>query len=254
MIQARSKVVAVTGALGGIGSAIVMRSLRDGMRVALLDLDAQKGASTAAALRADGHDVVFACADVSDYAQCEAACREIEGALGPIDTLILNAGISPKTEGKKAPIYELAPEEWQRVVGVNLNGAYNMCRIASPGMVERRYGRIVTMSSVAANAYLDLVAAHYSATKGALLSFTRHLAGELGPFGITVNGLAPGRIDTPLLKTVSDELNDAVIANTPLRRLGTPEEVAAACAFFVSEDAAFITGQILDVAGGWMMT
>ena len=254
MTHTKSKVAVVTGALGGIGSAIVARCLRDGMRVALLDVDAHIGASTAAALRCDGHDVVFACADVADYAQCDAACRHIEAALGPIDTLILNAGISPKTNGKKAPIYELAPEEWQRVVGVNLNGAYNMCRIVTPGMVERRHGRIVTMSSVAANAYLGLVAAHYSATKGALISFTRHLAGELGPYGITVNGLAPGRIDTPLLKTVSNELNDEVIAATPLRRLGTADEVAAACAFFISDDAGFITGQILDVAGGWMMT
>lgn len=249
-----NKVVVVTGALGGIGSAIVTRYLNQGMQVALLDFDAQAGAEKAAALRAQGHRVVFACADVSDFGQCEAACQQIEQALGPIYALVLNAGISPKKEGKKAPIHEMDAAEWRRVVGVNLDGAFNLCRIVSPGMVQRRSGRIVTMSSVAGKAFLDLVGVHYSATKGALIAFTRHLAGELGPYGITVNGLAPGRIDTPLLKTVSAELNEAVIADTPLRRLGTPDEVAAACAFFTSDDAGFITGQVLDVAGGWMMT
>jgi 3-oxoacyl-[acyl-carrier protein] reductase len=248
------KVVVVTGALGGIGSAIVARYLNDGMKVGLLDFDAAAGAKKAAALREEGHQVFFACADVSDFAQCEAACREIEQALGPVYALVLNAGISPKKDGKKAPIYEMDEDEWRRVVGVNLDGAFNLCRIVSPGMVQRRSGRIVTMSSVAGKSFLDLVGVHYSATKGALIAFTRHLAGELGPYGITVNGLAPGRIDTPLLKTVSVELNEAVIADTPLRRLGTPGEVAAACAFFTSDDAGFITGQVLDVAGGWLMT
>lgn len=249
-----NKVVVVTGALGGIGSAIVLRYLKDGMKVALVDFDAVAGAKKVAELREQNHAVFFACADVADFAQCEAACRDIETALGPIHTLILNAGISPKRAGKKSAIYEMDAEEWRQVIGVNLHGAFNFCRIVSPGMVQRRSGRIVTMSSVAGKSFLDLVGAHYSATKGALIAFTRHLAGELGPFGITVNGLAPGRIDTPLLKTVSPERNDAVIADTPLRRLGTPEEVAAACAFFTSDDAGFITGQILDVAGGWLMT
>ena len=253
-MKKNNRVALVTGALGGIGSAIVARYLSEGIKVGLVDLDEQAGALKAEALRNDHHDVFFAGADVADYGQCAAACQQIEAALGPIDILILNAGISPKKDGKKAPIYEMDEAEWQRVVGVNLNGAFNLCRIVSPGMVQRRRGRIVTMSSVAGKAYLDLVAVHYGATKGALIAFTRHLAGELGPFGITVNGLAPGRIDTPLLKTVSAELNAAVIADTPLRRLGTPEEVAAACAFFTSDDASFITGQVLDVAGGWMMT
>ena len=248
------RVVLVTGALGGIGSAIVARYLKEGMKVGLVDFDAKAGEQRINALRTEYHNVFFACADVSDFEQCQLACQQIEAALGPIDTLILNAGISPKKDGKKAPIFEISEDEWRLVVGVNLNGAFNFSRILSPGMVQRRRGRIVTMSSVAGKAYLDLVGAHYSATKGALIAFTRHLAGELGPYGITVNGLAPGRIDTPLLKTVSTELNDAVIADTPLRRLGTPDEVAAACAFFTSDEAGFITGQVLDVAGGWLMS
>jgi 3-oxoacyl-[acyl-carrier protein] reductase len=249
-----NRVVLVTGALGGIGSAIVARYLKEGMKVGLVDFDAEAGEQRVGALRRENCDVFFAHADVSDFEQCQLACQDIETALGPIDTLILNAGISPKKDGKKTPIFDMPEEEWRRVIGVNLNGAFNFCRIVSPGMVQRRSGRIVMMSSVAGKAYLDLVAAHYSATKGALIAFTRHLAGELGPYGITVNGLAPGRIDTALLKTVSAELNEAVIEDTPLRRLGTPDEVAAACAFFTSDEAGFITGQVLDVAGGWLMS
>jgi 3-oxoacyl-[acyl-carrier protein] reductase len=120
-------------------------------------------------------------------------------------------------------------------------------------MVEQRFGRIINMSSVAGSAYLPLVAAHYSATKAAIIGFTRHLAGELGAYGITANALAPGRIETPLLKTVASAANEAVIADTPLLRLGQPCEVADAACYLSAPDSAFITGQVLDVAGGWLM-
>lgn len=148
----------------------------------------------------------------------------------------------------------MAPEEWQRVVAVNLHGVFNLVRLLSPGMVERRFGRIVSMSSVAGKAYLDIVAAHYSTTKAALIGMTRHLAGELGPHGITVNALAPGRIDTPMVAGAPHEANEAVVSATPLRRLGRPDEVADACLFLTSRQSDFVTGQVIDVAGGWLMT
>ena len=111
------------------------------------------------------------------------------------------------------------------------------------------------MSSVAGKAYLDIVAAHYSTTKAALIGMTRHLAGELGPYGIRCStALAPGRIDTPMVAGVAREANDAVIAQTPLRRLGSPAEVASVCLFLTSAEANFVTGQVVDVAGGWLMT
>ena len=249
------RVVLVTGGCGGIGAAIVERYAAEGASVGIVDFNAEAGERQAAEWRGKGCRVHFAAADVADYASCEQAQREIESALGAIDILVNNAGISPKHDGKPAPVHLMDPAEWQRVVGVNLTGAFNFARLLSGGMIERRYGRIVSLSSVAGKAYLgDIVACHYSTTKAALIGFTRHLAGELGPHGITVNALAPGRIATPLVRTVSDAMNNAVADVTPLRRLGEPSEVADVCCYLTSPDAAFVTGQVIDVAGGWLMT
>lgn len=253
-MQHQHRVVLVTGAAGGIGAAIAEAYALDGAAVGLVDFDAPAGAALAQRLASAGHRVHFVAADVGRYADCDAACRSIEAALGPIDTLVNNAGISPKHGGQPAPIWQMDPAEWRRVVDVNLNSAFNLVRLLAPGMVERRFGRIVSMSSVAGKAYLDIVAAHYATTKAALIGMTRHLAGELGPHGITVNALAPGRIDTPMVAGAPAAANAAVVGATPLRRLGRPDEVAQACLFLSSKQADFITGQVLDVAGGWLMT
>ncbi|WP_027780517.1 SDR family oxidoreductase [Paraburkholderia caledonica] len=250
----QNRVVVVTGAVGGIGSAIVERYIREGASVGVVDFNEKVGAQRVSEWAAKGAKVHFVAADVGKYEDCERAVESVASRLGDVDTLVLNAGISPKHEGQPKRIFEMDRAEWAQVVDVNLNSAFHFCRIASPSMVKRGFGRIVTMSSVAGKAYLDIVGAHYSTTKGALIAFTRHLAGELGPHGITVNGLAPGRIDTPLLKTVSGDANAAVVAVTPLRRLGTTDEVASVCAFLTSADSSFVTGQIIDVAGGWLMT
>ena len=249
------RVVLVTGGSGGIGAAIVARFVAEGAAVGIVDINADAGERQAAEWRDKGARVHFAAADVADHASCEQAQRAIETALGPVDILINNAGISPKHDGKPAGIHAMDPAEWQRVVGVNLNGAFNFSRLLTGGMIARRYGRIVSLSSVAGKAYLgDIVGCHYSATKAALIGFTRHLAGELGPHGITVNAVAPGRIATPLLRSVSAAANQAVVDVTPLRRLGEPSEVADVCCYLTSPDAAFVTGQVVDVAGGWLMT
>lgn len=248
------RVVLVTGGGGGIGRAIVEQYARSGAAVGVVDRDPASATDMVDQLTAQGHCIHFAAADVGQFKDCQAACRSIEAALGPIDTVVNNAGISPKHHGKPVPVWQMELDEWHRVVDVNLNSVFHFTRILAPGMVERRFGRIVSMSSVAGKAYLDIVAAHYSTTKAALIGLTRHLAGELGPHGITVNALAPGRIDTPMVAGAPREANEAVIATTPLRRLGQPVEVAQACLFLTSDQASFITGQVIDVAGGWLMT
>ncbi|WP_109511671.1 SDR family oxidoreductase [Pseudomonas ovata] len=247
------RVVLVTGAAGGIGAAIARLYCEEGARVGLLDFDAQSVSRQADSLRTEGYQVAWAQADVADFGQCQHACEQLAGVLGPIDTLINNAGVSPKHNGAPSRIWEMDPQEWERVVGINLSGSFNLVRALTPSMVQQRFGRIVNMSSVAGSAFLPIVAAHYSASKAAIIGFTRHLAGELGPLGITANALAPGRIETPMVQSVSAQANQRVVDETPLRRLGTPREVAQAACFLTSGDSAFITGQVLDVAGGWLM-
>jgi 3-oxoacyl-[acyl-carrier protein] reductase len=250
----QNRTVLVTGGASGIGAVLVERYAAEGASVGFVDRDAQAGKALADRLNALGHRVSFAGADVAELDACRQACLLIEGQLGPVDTLVNNAGMSPKHDGLPAPIWRMDPQEWHRVIDVNLNSTFNFCRVLTPGMVERRFGRIVSMSSVAGKAYLDIVAAHYSTTKAAIIGLTRHLAGELGPHGVTVNALAPGRIDTPMVAGAPAEANAAVIASTPLRRLGKPVEVADACLFLTSARAGFITWQVIDVAGGWLMT
>jgi 3-oxoacyl-[acyl-carrier protein] reductase len=249
-----NKVALVTGAGRGMGQAIADAHAAAGAKVAYLDHDLELAKEAVAAARTRGWSAVACAADVADFGSVSAACAQAEHELGPIDILVNNAGVSPKTAGRKADIWEMDPLEWRRVIDVNLTGAFNCTRAAVPGMRARRSGRIVNISSVAGKTYCDFVGAHYAATKAALIGFTKHLAGELGPFGITVNALAPGRIDTPMARGVAPHVNEAVRQVTPLRRLGMPEEVAAACLFFTSDAARFITAQVCDVSGGWLMT
>jgi 3-oxoacyl-[acyl-carrier protein] reductase len=247
----KDQVAIVTGAVGGIGSAIVEGFLAEGGRVGLIDFNAQGGQAYEKELRKRGHGVCFVHADVARFEECH---ERISAELGPATILVNNVGISPKTDGRALKVWEMPPREWENVVAVNLNSVFYMTHLATPHMVRERQGRVINMSSVAGRAYCDIVAAHYAATKAGLIGLTRHWAAELGEHQVTVNALAPGRISTPLLKTVPKEINDAVAQVTALRRLGTPEEVADACLFFASDQARFVTGQVLDVAGGWLMT
>ena len=242
-------VAVVTGGGQGIGAAIARALAARGARVAVLDVD-----GAAAQRVADEVDGMSAVCDVADWAAVDAACSVVEQALGTPTILVNNAGISPKHDGAPAASHAMDPAEWARVIGVNLNGAFHLVRRLSPGMIVARQGRIVMMSSVAGKAHIPFVGAHYSATKAALIGLTRHLAAELGPHGITVNGIAPGRIDTALARTVGAAVNEAIVAATPLRRLGTAEDVAAMACVLTGPDTLFGTGQTVDVAGGWLMT
>ncbi len=242
-------VALVTGGGRGIGAAVAAELAARGARVAVLDADA--GLAAEAARTCGGH--AEAC-DVTDRAAVERACAAAEPALGPVDILVNNAGISPKREGKPVPVWEMDGADWDAVVSVNLTGCFNMARRLTPGMVARERGWIVNMASVSGRVWTPLVGGHYTATKTALVGLTRHWAGELGPHGVRVNAVAPGRIATPMAKLSAPETNRAIVAATPLGRAGEPEEVARAVCFLSGPDAGFVTGAILDVSGGWMMS
>ena len=247
--------VLVTGAASGIGACISKQYVQEGATVVLIDVNADALVAHADSLSGLGGHTVWATADVADYNQCAQALEQVRAKLGAnVDTLINNAGISPKKNGKPVNFWEMDPDEWHRVVGVNLHGAFNWSRLVSPAMVQNRFGSIVNMSSVAGKAFVNFTAAHYGTTKAALIGMTRDLAGELGPHGITVNAISPGRINTPLMRTAPNETNQAVIQETALRRLGDPQEVAEMACFLTSAESRFVTGQVIDVAGGWLMT
>ena len=243
------RVALVTGGGRGIGAAVAAELAARGARVAVLDTDA--GLAAEVARDCGGH--AEPC-DVTDRAAVDRACGKAEAALGPVDILVNNAGISPKRDGKPVPVWEMDGEDWDSVVAVNLTGCFNMARRLTPGMVARKRGWIVNMASVSGRVWTPLVGCHYTATKTALVGLTRHWAGELGTHGVRVNAVAPGRIATPLAKLTAPETNRAIVAATPLGRAGEPEEVARAVCFLSGPDAEFVTGAILDVSGGWMMS
>lgn len=250
------RVALVTGSGRGIGRAIADRLGEAGAAVAYLDHDPELARSAADEAVRAGRAAIGVSADVADAQAIAKAVKQIEAALGPVDILVNNAGISPKSgqDGKRALTWEMDVEEWQRVVGVNLTGAFICSNAVLPGMVARRRGAIVSTSSVAGKTFCDIVGIHYAATKAGLIGFTKHLAGEVGPYGITVNAVAPGRIDTPLMRGTASAANEAAKLATPMRRFGTPDDVAGTVLFLTSDNAGFVTGQTIDVAGGWLMT
>ena len=248
------RIVLVTGAGRGIGRTIALRFAAAGASVAVFDALPDIAEDTAHEIVSSGGKAIAVVGDVSDFPAVDAAGATIADALGTVDTVINNAGISPKHDGAPAPITEMDPSEWRRVVDVNLTGAFNTSRVFAGGMKAAGFGSIVNQSSVSGQTYVPFVGAHYPATKAALIGLTRHLAGELGPWNINVNAMAPGRIETSLMKGVDNTVNEAIRAATPMRRFGTPDDVAALALFLTSQDGHFVTGQVCDVSGGWMLT
>jgi 3-oxoacyl-[acyl-carrier protein] reductase len=248
--------VLVTGAGRGIGRTIALGFAARGAIVGVADVTQEGVDGVVAEIKAAGRgDALPLVLDVSDYAAVEAGLAKAAAKMGgPFDTVINNAGISPKHDGIAHKVWEMSPAEWQQVVAVNLNGPFNTIRALAPSMREAKRGWIVNMSSVAGKTYSPIVACHYSATKSALIGFTKHLAAELGPYGVRVNALAPGRIETPMVRGVAGSVNEEQVKLTPMARLGAPEEVADVAVYLTSPESSFVTGQTIDVAGGLYMT
>lgn len=248
----QSRIALVTGAARGIGAAIAERLASDGMHVVLADiLDGVE--ETASALAAKGHAASAARVDLGDLPAVEPFVADLVRRHGRIDVIVNNAGISPKHDGKRAPIDETSLEEWQKVVDINLTACFLIVKASLPSMKANRWGRIVNMASQAGRTKSLVAGSHYAASKAGLIGFTRTLAGEVGSFGITANCIAPGRIDTPMASEAGSEVNARYVSTIPVGRIGTPDDVGAAVSYLASDEAGFVTGVCLDLNGGHFM-
>ncbi len=242
------KIAAVTGGRRGIGRAISETLARRGADVMIGDCTQDPGRGTAVEIaQATGQRVLAHCVDVSNYESAMEFVEHTVEQFGRVDILINNAGIT-----RDNLIVRISDADWDAVIDVNLKGAFNCCKAVTRQMMKQRYGRIVNITSVAGLAG-NAGQANYASSKAGLVGLTKSLAKELGSRNITVNAIAPGFVTTALTDVLSKEYKDLAIKMTPLGRLGVPEDIARAVAFLVSDDAAFITGQVLSVDGGFVM-
>ncbi|MBM7775160.1 3-oxoacyl-[acyl-carrier protein] reductase [Actinokineospora baliensis] len=244
------RIAIVTGAARGIGAAIATRLARDGFAVAVLDLDAAAASGTVEAITSAGGTALAVGADVSATEQVEAAVAEVAEELGPPTVLVNNAGIL-----RDNLLFKMGDDDWDAVIGVHLRGAFLMSRAVQRYQVEQRYGRVVNLSSTSALG--NRGQANYATAKAGLQGFTKTLALELGRFGVTANAIAPGFIETDMTAATAarlgmsfEDFKAGVAQAIPVGRIGQPEDIAATAAFLVSEEAGFVSGQVIYVAGG----
>jgi 2-hydroxycyclohexanecarboxyl-CoA dehydrogenase len=240
----------VTGGASGIGLAISERLARDGAKVSVFDLDLEQAERAAQGIRDAGGEAIACQVDVSDRGQVDEAVERTRRTLGPVLVLVNGAGKDGFDH-----FMEISPELWERIIAVNLTGAFHCTQAALPDMLEATWGRIVNISSSSAQTGAVLMA-HYASSKAGMIGLTKSLALELGPLGITVNTIPPGAIDTPMSRRAAaagrfggGTLED-VGRHLPMRRVGLPEDIAAACAYLVSDEAGYVTGQVIGVNGG----
>jgi 3-oxoacyl-[acyl-carrier protein] reductase len=247
MTTSTPRTAVVTGAAGGLGSAITRALLAEGHAVLALDMDQVRLDELAQALPSGARLSVLS-GDVSDEELWGEAVRRLAPQF-----LVNNAGISPKRDGVKVPGDEVTLDEWRRVLDVNLTSAFLGTRAVAPGMKDRGWGRVINVSSQAGRTRAVIAGVAYGASKAGMLGLTRAFAGELGPFGITVNAIAPGSIETPMMKKGSETANRAALERIPVRRFGQPEDMAAVVSFLIQDQAGFVNGATIDANGGSFM-
>ena len=242
-----SRVALVTGGTGGIGSAICRKLADQGHKVATNYRNEEKTQAWLQQMRAQGYDITAVKGDVSSPEEAEALVRAVEAKLGPVDILVNNAGITRDTT-----FHRMTPQHWNEVINTNLNSVYNMTRPVIEGMRERKWGRVIQISSINGQKG-QYGQANYAAAKAGMHGFTISLAQENAKFGITVNTVSPGYIGTDMVMAVPEEVRNKIVAQIPTGRLGSPEEIAYAVSFFVPDEAAWITGANLSANGGQYM-
>ncbi len=243
----KDKKAAVTGAGRGIGRAIALALAAEGADVALLDLDEAGLKETAALVEETGRSALAVELDVSKFTPSAGAVDNILDLWGRLDIVVNNAGIT-----RDALLVRMKEEDWDRVIAVNLKGAFNLSRAAARGMMKQRSGCIVNIASVV-GLMGNAGQANYAASKGGLIAFTKSLARETASRGIRVNAVAPGFIATEMTGKIPEKLREEMVASVPLGRMGTPEDVAGAVVFLASPAASYITGQVLVVDGGMLI-
>ena len=245
------RVAVVTGAASGMGLAIGRQLAARGDRVALLDVRGDAVARAAESLCEAGARAIGAEVDVTDRGTVDEALEKVRAELGPVEIMVTSAGLDAFES-----FTDITVESWERILAINLTGTFHCIQAAVPDMVAARWGRIVTISSSSAQSGAVRMA-HYVASKGGVIALTKALALELAPHGITVNNIPPGLIDTPMSRR-AEEAGDLanlekIAARIPLRRVGTPADIAALCAFLCSDEGGYITGQVIGVSGGMVL-
>ncbi len=243
----QGKVAIVTGAAQGIGRAIAEALAHAGADIAVADLDPGRSADTVAAVEKIGRKALNIKVNVADANATKAMAEHVIKTWGKIDILVNNAGIT-----RDALLLRMKEEDWNLVLQVNLNGTFNCTKAVLQPMTKQRYGRIVNIASIV-GAMGNVGQANYAASKAAVIGFTKTVAREYASRNVTVNAVAPGFIDTAMTQGLPTEVKEALQKQIPLGRLGTPADIAAAVQFLVSDEAAYVTGQVLHVNGGMLM-